>query len=289
MDMLKNINDAIEYVESNLSNKLDPDKIAEISCTSFDGFQRIFSYLTGITLSEYLRRRRLTEASYMIANERLRVIDLAVMYGYDSADSFSRAFIKQHGITPTQARRNGVTLKTYPPVSFHITVKGIDGMNVKIVEKSAFTVTGIARHFESDAAHRWEQEHIMWADEEDNIRAEVSDCIPGIWFGIWDCGNYMIAKKPEDSCKEGLTEYTIPASSYAVFKTGYGGFVGDELPKLRERVFSEWLPNSVYEATTDYEVEVYHLFPKTEREKRHYELWIPINFKNPNKNATPAV
>lgn len=272
MDILKNLNDAVKYVESNLCAEFEFNKVAEIACTSTDGFQRIFSYLTGISVSEYIRRRRLTQASYELQSGNLKIIDLAVKYGYDSADSFSRAFIKQHGITPTQARRVGVTLKSYPPVSFHIMIKGMSGMNYKIVEKAEFTVTGISQHFEGVAEERWNQEHDMWVSE----RERVSETVPGIWFGIWNNGEYIIAKKAEDDCKENLQEFTIPAAKYAVFETGYGDYAGVLLPELRNRIFHEWLPDSDYKIKKDYEVEVYHLFSKTERHKRHYEIWIPI-------------
>lgn len=126
MDILKCLNAAITYVEANLCNEIDLDKLAQIACVTKDSFIRFFSYMTGMTLHEYIRCRRLTLAAYDLQANTSKVIDVAVKYGWDSADAFAKAFTRQHGITPTQARNPHQPLKIYLPASFYIMIKDYD-------------------------------------------------------------------------------------------------------------------------------------------------------------------
>lgn len=279
MDILKQLNDSIDYIEAHLSDEIDMGELSRIALYAPDGFSRFFSYITGITLNEYIRRRRLTLAAYELRKSSIKVIDVALKYGYDSADVFTRAFIKQHGITPTKARLPTSPLKVYPPISFHILIKGAKKMDFKIIETNEIVLSGLSKQFSGTADSRFEQEHIMWAAECDDFPSKVCKEIPGVWYGIWDKGNYLIAKAKNEVDFIELETHEIPSGTYAVFTTGYGGFAGDELPKLREQIFDAWLADSGYVQTSDYEVEVYHLFPKTEKNKRYYEIWIPVQRK----------
>lgn len=116
----------------------------------------------------------------------------------------------------------------------------------------------------------------MWSNQHDDIQNQVCKTVEGVWYGIWDKGTYSIAKKAYEIDNTSLTDITIPSGKYAVFATNFGGFAGDVLPKLRAQIFDCWLPDSGYKQTDDYEVEVYYLYPKDEKHKRHYEIWIPI-------------
>ena len=276
MDIIKQLNSVIAYVESNLCYDIDMDKLSSIACVTKDSFMRFFSYMTGMTLNEYIRRRRLTLAAYELQRSDIKIIDAAVKYGYDSADSFAKAFAKQHGITPTQAHDIYQPLKIYPPASFQIMIKGARKMDFKIIETEAIQLQGLSKQFTGDAAHRFEQEHIMWGVEYDEYMKRIKPEILGTWYGIWDNGKYCIAKSENEVNKTDTELFKITAGMYAVFSTGKGGFAGDELPKLRELIFDSWLSESGYVQTHDFEVEVYHLYPKNEKYKRYYEIWIPI-------------
>ena len=262
-------------MEANLCENIDMKQVAKAACLSEDSFRRLFISMAGIGLSEYIRRRRLSSAIYDLHNTNQTIIDIAVKYGYSSADAFTRAFEKQHGIKPSFARKADKLLNVYLPISFHIKMIGAEKMLCKIVRKPSITLYGISEAFTGSAAERWEQEHYMWAGAEHhkNIQEAVSISIPGKWYGVWDNGTYIIAR---ESNINNLPKYTIKSAKYAVFQTGLGGFAGDELPELRNRIFNEWLPVSGYEVSNDYEVEVYHLFKKNEKHKRFYELWIPL-------------
>lgn len=277
MDILESLNRAVEYIESHLTDDIDMAEAARLAMHNPDGFQRLFSYLAGTTLTEYIRHRRLTLAAQEMQNTDAKIIDVAVKFGYDSADSFSRAFTAQHGITPSKARLKGISLKIYPPISFHIMIKGAKEMDFKIVETEKIELKGLCKQFSGTASDRFEQEHIMWVDNFGNVLNKINTAVSRTQYGIWDKGVYWIAADESCMVGEGFSDtIVIEPGAYAVFKTRYGGFSGDELPKLRELIFNSWLPTSGYRQTSDYEVEVYYLYPKTEKEKRHYEIWVPI-------------
>lgn len=280
VDILKRLNDAIDYVENHLCDEIVIDEVARVALCSSDGFSRFFSYMTAMTLSEYIRRRRLTLAAYELRETNSKVIDIAVKYSFNSVDAFTRAFIKQHGVTPTNVRLRDIPLKVYPPISFHISIKGAREMDFRILETDSIALQGLSKKLTCKAAERFPQEHIMWADHHEDIQNKVCTTVPGIWYGIWDNGTYWIAKPQEDVLERKLDEVIIEKGKFAVFTSGFGGFAGDELPKLRELIFNSWLADSGYVQTKDYEIEVYHLFSKSEKHKRYYEIWIPIEKKN---------
>lgn len=236
MDILKQLNNAVIYIEDNLCGGIDTDKIAGIALCPYDKFKRFFSYMTNMSVSEYIRKRRLTLAAYELLNGRTKIIDLAVKYGYNSADSFTRAFAKQHGVLPTEVSADTL-LKVYPPVLFYIAIKGANELNFRIVNTDEIKLKGISRQFTGLAADRFEQEHIMWSNQHDNVQDQVCTTVEGVWYGIWDNGVYSIAKKANEIDNPNLESIKIPAGKYAVFSTDFGGFAGDVLPKLRERIF----------------------------------------------------
>lgn len=143
MDWITKMNSAIDYIENNLTGEIDFNIVCAKACCSSYNFQRMFSFITDITLAEYIRRRRLTAAALELQNSSKKVIDVAVKYSYDSATSFARAFSALHGITPTEAKRAGAKLKAYPKISFQISIKGEKEMDYRIETKEAFEVFGI--------------------------------------------------------------------------------------------------------------------------------------------------
>ena len=258
--------------------EISPDMISRAACTNYDSFCRFFSYITGMTLSEYIRKRRLTKAAYDLRQGGEKIIDIAVKYGYSGADAFARAFVRQHGIPPAAAKDISAPLKIYPPVSFHIIFKGAKEMNMRIIETKEIEVYGISREFGGGAAERFEQEHTMWSNQRDDVPSQICDSFEGVWFGIWDHGRYMIARDRADVTATTLERYVIPAGKYAAFTTKKGGFAGNERPALRDLIFNSWMPDSEYVQNGDMEIEVYHLFgiDKVRKKERYYEIWVPI-------------
>ncbi len=292
MDMLKQLNDAINLIEESLCDEIDLDKVAELACVSKDSFIRFFSYITGMTLNEYIRRRRLTLAAFNLRRSDIKVLDVAVKYGWDSADAFTKAFTRQHGITPTQARNLNEPLKIYPPASFYILIKGAKEMNFIIIELADIEVYGVSKQFDGEGYKtREELRHIMWSEMCDNVPGQIctghwnetkNHSYDGVWYGIWQDGKYMIAREKADTKNDTLEKQLIPAGTYAAFKTGHGGLAWEEFPKLFELIFESWLPSSDYRQKRNLDIEVLHLWTdKAMRNKnRYYEVWIPIEKKD---------
>lgn len=138
MDWLERMNRAMDYIESNLAGEIELSEIARRACCSSHQFQRMFSFITNVTLAEYIRRRKLTLAALELQNSAARVIDIAMKYGYESPISLARAFQSLHGVTPAIARQDGIALKAYPCLSFLITIKGVEAMNYRMETKESF-------------------------------------------------------------------------------------------------------------------------------------------------------
>lgn len=291
MNMLKQLNEAIEYIEQNLCAEFDLDEAARLACVTADSFMRFFSYMTGMTLNEYVRRRRLTLAARDLQYSDAYIVDIAIKYGYDSAAAFSRAFAKQHGITPSLYRKNGGSLKVYPPASFHIMIKGAKEMDFRIIELEDTEVYGVSKQYEGQGYQtREELRHSMWADDCDDVPGKLcegswnhpgSTSYDGVWYGVWQDGKYMIAREEVDTKIGRLEVRKLPAGTYAAFKTECGGLAWEEFPKLFELIFDSWLPASEYRQKYDLIVEVLHLWTDHDlrRKNRYYEVWVPVELK----------
>ncbi|MBQ2727345.1 MAG: AraC family transcriptional regulator [Clostridia bacterium] len=287
MTLLKELNDAIAYIENSLCGDPDPNKAAAIACVSTDTFLRFFSYITGMTLTDYIRKRRLTLAAQDLTDADDGVADLAVKYGYDSASAFSRAFAKQHGITPSAYRKNGGSLRIVPPVSFHICIKGAEEMDFRMIELNETKLYGISRKDEG-YRNREELRHLMWSEEEENIPCRICagrwnqpgcTSFDGEWYGIWNDGRYMIAREEGDAADPpSLETVVLPAGRYAAFRTKPGGAAWEEFPRLFELIFQIWLPSSGYRVKSGMIVEILHLRTDHDLRKknRYYEVWLPI-------------
>jgi AraC family transcriptional regulator len=136
--MLEHLNRALDYIERNLENEIDENELARLAHCSVYHFKRMFSYLADISLHEYIRRRRLSHAALELQNRSVKVIDVAIKYGYHSPDAFTRAFQIQHGVTPTELRISNQSLKVYPPMTFRLSIGGGGPMKFRIENKEAW-------------------------------------------------------------------------------------------------------------------------------------------------------
>ena len=149
MDLLAKMNESIEYIEAHLADEISYEKVAQIACCSTYHFQRMFPFITGVTLSEYIRRRRLTLAAFELQTSQTKVIDVALKFGYESPEAFARAFKQQHGI-PIAAKEDGHSLKAYPRLQFHISIKGDEVMNYRIEQREGFEMFGAIAEVSAD-------------------------------------------------------------------------------------------------------------------------------------------
>lgn len=288
MDWIGRVNGVIHYIEDHLDGEIDPAALAAIACCSVYNLQRMFSFIADKPLSEYIRERRLTMAAFDLINGNDRIIDLAVKYGYDSADAFSRAFQRYHNVLPSRARTETVLLKSCPVLSFHITIKGATEMNYQIEQWPAFTITGFAYPIKT---------------------AEAFDVIPGIWQTAWNDGTmkklhalfrqadyrpagfigmaaggqwgaseemeYRIGvtthvDRPdcaEIPAPEGMVQRRLPAATWVIFNAD--GELPAAVQRIYKQFYSEWLPSSGYELEDLPVLECY-------KQENGQEVWIAI-------------
>lgn len=284
MEWVKAIEEAVEYIEENITSDLTVSRIAlEVNISPFY-FQKGFSMLCGYTVGEYIRLRRLSLAGSDLLLSDSKVIDLAVKYGYDSPDSFTKAFTRFHGSTPTDIRRNGASLKTFAPLHIRLLLEGGTVMEYRIEKKNAFRVMGVSRLFSYESAKTdipkyWGE--ILSADEKKSLMGMY-----GICFDEEMTGNqfrYMIADDLQEDIAAGerLERCEISAHTWAVFPCR--GPMPSALQEVNRRIFSEWLPASRYEIAEGYNIEYYSNADDykggTQDPEYYTEVWIPVKEK----------
>jgi AraC family transcriptional regulator len=275
--------DAVEYMEERMEQPFDAAEIARVACSSIFHFQRMFHMLTGITVAEYVRKRKLTLAAQELAVTKAKVLDVALKYGYDSPESFAKAFRKAHGISPSVAREPGTNLKAYPRISFHLILKGDQDMDYKILEREAFQVVGKAKTISTKDGVNFTQVPEFWQEYNRDKTGErlapycKNDTCLGICMDM-DMKQeqlvYLIAvesDRPSES-PEFVTR-TIPASTWAIFASI--GPLPTAIQKVWDRVWQEWFPATGYEHAGTAELEVY-LPGDPSAADYHCEVWIPI-------------
>ena len=286
MEWLERLNSAVNYIEDHLQDEINYGEAAQIACCSTYHFQRMFSYIAGVPLSEYIRRRRMTAAAFELQQRDVKVVDLALRYGYDSPTAFNRAFQSVHGMPPSAAKEPGVTLNTYPRISFHISIQGDVKMDYRIEKKDALRIIGVKTTLDSDMEKNFQTVPEFWQ------RVTRSDTVPALFtlmngepkalLGV--CGNtgedtleYYIAVAsdlPLPKDRPDFCAYTVPAGTWAVFP-GHG-VMPDAIQQLERRIITEWLPASGYEYANAPDIEVYLT---EDPQNTAFEVWLPVAAK----------
>lgn len=287
MEWITGIQRAINYVEDHLKEELDYGAVArEAACSSYY-FQRIFNILCGMTLGEYIRNRRLSLAGSEIINTDRKIIDIALEYGYESPESFSRAFTKFHGVTPSECRKEGERLKVFSRLSIQITMKGGNLMeNYRIVEKEAFKVLervethSIVRNENKNTIPEfWERAHRDGTVEKLLKQAEDNTYIFGICYGNTaqddSTFEYAIAAKYTEGAEvpEGFRVQEIPARTWAVFECT--GPMPQAIQDMFHRIVTEFFPSSGYQPTYEMDIEAYTAGSMTAEDYKS-EIWVTI-------------
>ncbi|KUG05421.1 transcriptional regulator, arac family [hydrocarbon metagenome] len=287
MDSLKKMNEALSYIDENLTNDIDLKEVARIAWCSEYHFQRMFSFLAGVTLSEYIRRRRLTLAAFELNNSNMRVIDVAIKYGYSSADSFTRAFQGLHGITPSEARNNGQYLKAYPRMTFQLSIRGGNEMNYRIEEKEAFKIVGINKRVPIIFNGVNPEIAAMWKSLDGEIIRKLKELSNVEPIGLLSASinfsegrmeekgelDHYIGVATNNQCPGDLAELRIAASTWAVFEA-IGPFP-QTLQNVWGRIYSEWFPSSNYEIAEGPEI-LWNENNDVTSPKFKSEIWIPV-------------
>ena len=283
MEWLIKMKDALDYMENKMADTLSIEEIAKVSCSSPFHFQRMFNMLTGFTLADYIRKRRLTLAAQEFTTSNAKVIDVALKYGYDSPESFTKAFRKAHGITPTAARQQGVQLKAFPRLSFHLSLKGDQEMDYKVIERDSFSVIGKSLQVTCRDGENLRRIPQFWqesnADGTSDKLMEIGgdNDILGICIQMEPANEdfyYWIAVEstPENDPLDFETT-TIPAATWAVFTSI--GPMPHAIQKVWKRIYEEWFPSTGYEHTGGPEFELY-LPGDPGADDYRCEIWIPV-------------
>lgn len=282
MEWLKKLSAAIEYIENNLDGDIFYDEAARIACCSTFYFQRIFSYVSGISLSEYIRRRRMTQAAFELQRTNARVIDVALKYGYTSPTSFNRAFQSVHNITPTAARSMGSTLNAYPAIHFSVQITGEKAMEYRIEEKTAVRMAGIRIPLVEDMEQNQRLIPEFWRSVLQNGMfselCSLSDRSPQRIFGVSVYEGprsifYYIAAESELPTPPNMFELKIPPAVWAVFEKK--GYFKEDVQDIFKRFYTEWLPFSGYEYAALPDIEAYPVCGEVPV-SGHSEVWIAI-------------
>ncbi len=299
MDWITGIQKAIDYIEDHITEELDYEQIAKESFYSPFHFQRVFSILCGYTLGEYIRNRRLTLAGAELANSKTKVIDVALKYGYDTPESFTKAFQKFHGIAPSQARSNGTILKSFSRLSIKITLEGGSNMNYRIEQKKQLDLYGYTSRFAGSPKSRNYQDHDFVCDTRlkhavlqymahdvdttycimDNFSDDGYDFAVASYIGEYDDFSEAFGKEVANW----FEKITIPAGTYLVCEGEKCEYPTTYSEELYRDVVTNYLPSSGFELAEGPEVEILHWYYKNRDKQlnssRYIELWLPIKKK----------
>lgn len=287
MGTIEKLNEALNYIEENLADDINFKEVARLACCSEYHFKRMFSFLAGVSLSEYIRRRRLTLAALELTKSTIRVIDVAIKYGYNSPDAFTRAFQSLHGITPSEAKNTGQLLIAYPRMTFQLAIKGGIKMNYRIVEKEPFRIIGIKKRvpivfngINLDIAAMWQSldvETITKLKSLSNIEpygllSASANFSEGRMEEKGELDHYIGVVTTND-CLDTLAQLEVPALTWAAF-TAVGPFP-ETLQDIWGRIYSEWFPSSNYELAEGPEI-LWNEHKDVTIPNFKSEIWIPV-------------
>lgn len=284
MNWFKALNEALEYVEDHILEDIDTEEVAKIALCSKFHFLRTFGMLTGMPLSEYIRHRRLSLAAAELVQTDQKVIDLAFKYGYETPESFTKAFKKLHGISPSVARKEQANLTTIMPLSFQIVIKGDERMDYHIQKRDAFKIVGVSKRISTVNDENFTTVPKFWNEvmRDGTLKklCGVSETTLGVCYDVdreQEHFSYLIAVEADgihDLENQVLLE--VPEMTWAVFKSV--GKMPDAMQNIWHKIFHEWFPATNYEHADAPELEVY---PAGDAQSEDYvcEIWIPIKEK----------
>ncbi len=291
MDWIEGIQRAIDYVEANITNEIDFEEAAKKAYSSSFHFQRVFGILCGMSLGDYIRMRRLSLAGEELSKGNAKIIDIALKYGYDTPESFSRAFTRFHGIAPSEAKHSG-NVKIFTPLSVKLTLTGGKKMDYRVVKRDAFKVVCKRKKVgKPQSANATQDITAMWQEYgADGTLEKLISCMPensvmkgllGICFSSelnarqfpYGIGVEYDGRKIDDD----LEVVTVPENTYAVFTSK--GKMPDAFIDTYNRIVTEFFPQSAqYEYAENVEFEVYSS-ADTSNPNYQCEIWIAVKEK----------
>lgn len=300
MDWITGMQKSLDYIEEHLTEPINYDTVAEQSFSSSYHFQRAFSFLCGYTISEYIRNRRLTLAGVDLAAGNAKVIDVALKYGYESPDSFAKAFQKFHGILPSQAKNQGIRLKSFSRLVLKLSLEGGTIMNYRIETKPELKLIGYKKHFDGTPydSQREKQEEDFFVTTRASqwmlkgitndklsdycVLSDMDDNGYDFYFAVtahpYELENLYNSEVTGIDFMDRFHFETlvIPKSTFAVFETEKQKMPIPEYVELRKQIAAELLGNNEYQMLNAHELAVYHWGITGGYTERSIEIWIPV-------------
>lgn len=274
MNYYENLNKVINKIEENLTKQIQYKELAKIVGTSSYTLQRVFAFLTGITLTEYIRKRRLSKAAEELISTEIKIIDLSLKYQYDSPISFSNSFKKMHGVSPQNLRKSNATIKTFPKMEFKSIIEATHELEYRVIELEKQRMygisTGVIKQEDSGAIQR-----LFEKSREEKIHDFIIDSRDGkaLYYGatLYEYDNeiskkmqyYILGKTP----RKDFVSLEIPKATWACFKLN--NKKQEDILKLYEAIYTKWLPSSEYkEILNAPQLEIYY--------ENYCEICIPV-------------
>ena len=298
MDWVAGMQGALDYIEANLTDEIDYEKVAAVAYSSSYHFQRVFGILCGYTLGEYIRNRRLSLAGAELQADGAKVIDVALKYGYDNPDSFARAFKAFHGVLPSQARDKSAKLRFFSRLVLKFSLEGGKIMNYRIEKIPQITVTGRKKRFAGNLEKRFEDQHDFMVDGGVRfiryaLQGAAGDCTTEyVIISDADDDGYSLTigtvlpdyfnkhlKKTFGEYDGLLSIITISERLYLKAESKRGVSYMENFKELYSEIVNEWLPDSGYEIANAPEISVIHKF-NNDKDNCYVELWLPIENRN---------
>lgn len=286
MNVLKQFNEAMAYIETNLMSEMDMNQIARIAGCSEYHFRRTFSFLTGMSLGEYVRRRRLSLAAIRMLAKGEKVIDVALDLGYETPEAFSKAFSAMHGVSPSRVKKADVEIKAFPPMTFQLMINGGVEMNYRIVEKEAFQIVGFHKRIMVQFKGVNPQMESLTQRLTPVVIADLKSLNNVEPKGMLSVSANFAERTVEGSevdqyigvattvaAPEGYDSLPVENNTWAVF-SAMGRFP-DALQETWARIYSEWFPASSYELTGGPEM-LWNESPDITKADYRSEIWIPV-------------
>jgi len=295
MNYFDRVQKAVDYMEKNITEELSLEDIAAEVYTSLFHFHRIFQAITGDTMKEYIRKRRLSLAGRELAETDIKILDAALKYGYETPEAFTKAFKKLHGITPSECKRRKGCFYYKDKAYVHIYKTQLEGgkeiMDYKIIEKDSFKIVGRELRVRNDNGDNYRLIPEFWDKCIKEGMFEEFEAMPNIinkqskasmgmcmdFDGI-NTFSYLICVEVSnfDCIPEGMIGKTIPASKYAVFTAEAKS--KEDTPKAIQQtwdnIYGKWFPASSYERTDGPDFELYD--ERCDLQRPQVDIYIPI-------------
>ena len=284
MHTIDRLNHVIEYIEQHLDQEIDFMELYAISESSKSVLEKTFYHICSMTLSEYIRKRRLSEAVFDV-RRGARVLDIALKYQYESEDSFTRAFKNLHKVTPSEARKDNCSLTLFSRIVFTFSIQGTQAMTYQIEHRSTMRIVGFKTFVEEEKAGT-DYIPMLWdaiTEEQQNLLLSkcnhTIDGIIGVNGAMHDHGfDYWIGVTSDEEAIEDHGDYRIPECEWIkIAAKGPLRPIPLALKKAYERFYKEWLPASHYKHAGIAEIEYYPMMGSDPLSDDYTcELWVSI-------------